>query len=122
MLNPPSLPADWENQWFEDDPTATVPTDPPETEPPVTVPPVTDPKPSEPVPGLDLTANPNSIMSLFGVAVVACSNWFVALLSGTGFGGLFLSMVFLWLAYKFLLKPVFGSGGSDRAKKKKEDA
>ena len=122
LLNPPSLPADWENQWFEDDPTATVPTDPPETEPPVTVPPVTDPKPSEPVPGLDLTANPNSIMSLFGVAVVACSNWFVALLSGTGFGGLFLSMVFLWLAYKFLLKPVFGSGGSDRAKKKKEDA
>lgn len=127
LVDPRSYPDDWESQWFDSDPTVTVPTEPPVTDPPVTDPPVTEPPvtvppATDPVPGLDTSADPNGIMGLFGLAVAACSNWFVFLLDGTGFGGVFLAMVFLWLSYKFLLKPVFGSGGSDKAKKKKEDA
>lgn len=65
----------------------TEPTEPIETEPPVTVPPATDP-----VPGLDATADPGAIMGLLGASVTACSTWFVALLDGTGYGGIFLSV------------------------------
>ena len=133
LINPPSLPADWENQWFEDDPTATVPTDPPETEPPVTIPPVTEPKPSEPVPGLDLSADPSEIMGLLTAVVAICVGWFVQLIFGTGFGVVFMSGFFLWLLYRFYLSRLFGVASdmairkrlsersSDRAKKNKEN-
>lgn len=123
MVDPPSYPDDWESQWFDSDPTETVPpdTEPPDTEPPVTVPPATDPPASEPSSSIDTSADPGRVFGLFGISVAACSNWFVALMEGTGFGGVFLAMIFMWLLYKFLLIPLFGSGGSDRAKKKSED-
>lgn len=122
MINPPYYPDDWESQWFDSDPTVTVPTDPPVTDPPVTEPPVTVPPATDPVPGLDLSVDPNSIMSMFGVSVAACSSWFVSLMDGTGFGGIFLGMVFLMLSFKFVLQPIFGFSGSDSVKKKKEDS
>lgn len=108
------------NEEIKDIP-VTAPTDPVDTEPRVTDPPATVPPASDPTPALDTAANPGSVMGLFGVAVAACSAWFVALMDGTGYGGIFLAMIFLMLAYRFLLKPVFGSGGSDKAKKKSED-
>lgn len=60
------------------------------------------------------------IMSLFGTAFAQVVVWFERILMATGMTGIFLAAFFLYLLFKFILSPVFGSSGSDQVKRKKE--
>lgn len=42
--------------------------------------------------------------------------WFTRLLIGSGLTGIFLASLSLYLAYRFLVAPIFGGAGSDRAR------
>ena len=46
--------------------------------------------------------------------------WFETVLAESGFSGLYLGVIFLFLLGKYLLQPLFGSAGSDKARKKVE--
>ena len=61
-------------------------------------------------------------VSIFGQALTAVVGWFLQFLSQDELSGFFLSGVFLLLLGKFLLAPLFGSAGSDKARRKKDDS
>ena len=63
----------------------------------------------------------NQAISIFGQALASVVGWFLQFLSADGLSDLFLSGVFLFLVGKFLLAPLFGSAGSDKARKRKDD-
>lgn len=59
------------------------------------------------------------VFDILNLSITECASWFTALLDGTGMTSFYLSMVFLALLGKFILRPLFGSGrGSDQVKKK----
>lgn len=59
------------------------------------------------------------VFDILNRSVTECAGWFTDLLGGTGMTSFYLSMIFLALLGKFILKPLFGSGrGSDQVKKK----
>lgn len=56
-------------------------------------------------------------------SITQCASWFTALLGSTGMTSFYLSMVFIALLGKFILKPLFGSSrGSDQVKKKSSNS
>lgn len=63
----------------------------------------------------------SSVIVFFNRVVVASVQWFADLLYYSEMTDFYISMVFIALAGKFLLKPVFGSAGSDTVSKKRKD-
>lgn len=61
-------------------------------------------------------------VGIFGQALTGVVGWFLQFLSADGLSDLFLSGVFLVLIGKFLLAPLFGSAGSDKARRRKDDS
>lgn len=61
------------------------------------------------------------IMSMFTRVFAQLVSWFELIIFESGFLGLYLGGFFLLLIAKFLLEPLFGSVGSDRARKKNEE-
>lgn len=61
-------------------------------------------------------------VSIFGQALSGVVGWFLQFLTADGLSDFFLSGVFLMLVGKFLLAPLFGSAGSDKARRKKDDS
>lgn len=59
------------------------------------------------------------IFQMFTEGLFSVSDWFVYIMgSATGFGQLFIAVMFIRLLFRFILGPLFGSAGSDRASKK----
>lgn len=59
------------------------------------------------------------VFDILNRSITESAEWFLTLLGGTGMTNFYLSMVFLALLGKFILRPLFGSGrGSDIVKKK----
>lgn len=53
-------------------------------------------------------------------AVTAVSGWFVDIITYTGTGPFYLTMMFVVLLFSYLLAPVLRASGSDRAGRKNE--
>lgn len=63
------------------------------------------------------------VFDILNRSVIAGADWFTSLLGGTGMTSFYLSMIFLALLGKFILRPLFGSGrGSDQVKKKSSNS
>lgn len=63
------------------------------------------------------------VFDILNRSITQCATWFTTLLGGTGMTSFYLSMVFLALLGKFILRPLFGSGrGSDQVKKKSSNS
>lgn len=63
------------------------------------------------------------VFDILNRSITQCASWFTALLGGTGMTSFYLSMVFLGLLGKFILRPLFGSdAGSDKVKKKSSNS
>lgn len=60
------------------------------------------------------------VLALLSRVFTAVVSWFELVITGSGFGGIYLGAVFMVLLGKFLLQPLFGSAGSDQVKRKKE--
>lgn len=61
------------------------------------------------------------IINMINQSLTSSANWFVALLTASGMTELFLSMFFIYLLGRFILRPLFGSSrGSDKVSKKKD--
>lgn len=60
--------------------------------------------------------------ALFGQAITGVVSWFLYFLSQDGLSQLFISGILFLLIGKFLLLPLFGSAGSDKARRKKDDS
>lgn len=64
-----------------------------------------------------------SIMEMFTLSLSAAAGWFNRLLTASSVSGVFLSMIFIYLMFKFLLRPIFGrSAGSDTVQRKNQEA
>lgn len=63
----------------------------------------------------------SQIMSMLAQVFAQLVLWFELIMRESGFTGLFLAAVFLFFLGKYLLQPLFGSAGSDKATKKKDD-
>lgn len=61
------------------------------------------------------------IMSMFSQVFANLIYWFELALEESEFSGLYLVAVFMVFLGKYLLQPLFGSAGSDKASKKKDD-
>lgn len=63
-----------------------------------------------------------SILKIFTTVFAYPAAWFEAILTASSVSGIFLSMVFVYLMVKFLLRPIFGrSAGSDTVQKKNSE-
>lgn len=66
-----------------------------------------------------------AIMNLINNTFIAVSGWFVDVFTSSGMTDIYLSILFIFLASKFIISPLFGrSVGSDHArtnKQKQED-
>lgn len=61
----------------------------------------------------------NNVWQWLQLVVESCFNWFTQLLNATSFTSVWLTVLFMVLVHRFLIKPLFGgSSGSDRVKKK----
>lgn len=59
------------------------------------------------------------VLQIINTCIVQAASWFVELLDHSGMTSFYLSMIFLSLLGKFILRPIFGSGsGSDQVRKK----
>lgn len=63
------------------------------------------------------------VINFFNRIITASANWFVTLLASSGMTEFFLSMFFVFLLGRFILRPLFGSSrGSDKVTKHKDGA
>lgn len=61
------------------------------------------------------------VINFFNQIITASANWFVTLLAVSGMTDFFLSMFFIFLLGRFILRPLFGSSrGSDKVAKRKD--
>lgn len=61
-----------------------------------------------------------AVVNFFNQIITVSANWFVTLLSASGMTEFFLSMFFIFLLGRFILRPLFGSSrGSDKVTGKK---
>ncbi len=60
-------------------------------------------------------------INMLNMVFAAVSSWFTQVLTASGGVGLFLGMLFILMTIRYLLAPLFGSAGSDRAKKRNND-
>lgn len=58
------------------------------------------------------------VMSLLNNSIVAASDWFVRIFNASGMVEIYLAFLFIIFAMRFILKPILGNAGSDRARKK----
>lgn len=59
----------------------------------------------------------SQVMNLINISLSACSQLFFRVFNGSGMVELYISILFIVLAFKFILSPVLGkSRGSDRAR------
>ena len=62
------------------------------------------------------------IVGIFKMVFQSVFEWFDSLLTTSGGGTFYLSMIAVFLVYKFMLAPIFGSSrGSDTAAKSRRD-
>lgn len=62
------------------------------------------------------------MLQMFASVFAYPAAWFEAILTASSVSGIFLSMVFVYLMVKFLLRPIFGrSAGSDTVQKKNSE-
>ena len=60
-----------------------------------------------------------AILDMFTMSFTAAAGWFNDLLTSSSVSGVLLSMIFIYLMYKFLLSPILGrSAGSDTVQKR----
>lgn len=59
----------------------------------------------------------SSIMMMFASSFAAVISWFERILAATGMTGAFMAAIFIFLLFKFILSPIFGSAGSDKVTK-----
>lgn len=63
-----------------------------------------------------------SVMNLINNSFSAVSSWFVSIFNSSGMTEIYISILFIYFGYKFILSPVLGKGrGSDFARSKKDD-
>lgn len=59
------------------------------------------------------------VFDILNASITEAANWFISLLGKSGMTDFYLSMVFIFLLGKYILKPLFGSSrGSDQVRKK----
>ena len=59
------------------------------------------------------------VFDILNRSITEAASWFVDLLGRSGMTDFYLSMVFIFLLGKYILKPLFGSSrGSDQVRKK----
>lgn len=63
----------------------------------------------------------SQVMSMIAQVFANLVYWFEMILAESGFSGLYLGAIFLFFLGKYLLQPLFGSAGSDKASRKKDD-
>lgn len=62
------------------------------------------------------------ILNLINTSLTHASSWFVSVFVGSGMADVYLTFIFVIMAVRFLVVPVFGSSrGSDRARSHKEE-
>lgn len=65
-----------------------------------------------------------SLFSALQNVFVSLARWFTSLFTASGAADIFISVVFIMLVTRFILRPIFGGGGlggrSDTAKKQKD--
>lgn len=59
------------------------------------------------------------VFDLLTRAVLACANWFAQLMTSAGMSGIWLSVLSMVLAIRYLVGPLLFSAGSDQASKNK---
>lgn len=59
-----------------------------------------------------------SVMGMINQSIAAASGWFVRIFNATGMVEIFFAFIFIIMAIRFILKPILGGAGSDRARKK----
>lgn len=62
------------------------------------------------------------VLELFRIAFVSVSSWFTNLMNASGMGTIYLASVFLAVLFARLITPIFGSSGSDRAKRNNKNS
>ena len=63
----------------------------------------------------------SQVFSIVSTVFASLVSWFELIITESGFGGVYLGGIFLVLLAKYLLQPLFGSAGSDKASRKKAD-
>ncbi len=63
----------------------------------------------------------SDIFSLITFSFSAVSSWLSSILDSTGSGSIFLASIFVFILCRTLLRPIFGSVGSDRVSKFKSN-
>lgn len=109
LIDPIYEPEGWESEWSTTWPFPTPDVD-------VTGPGVTD-DPSDAV--VDPTSDPNEAFGILVVLFSGLSSLFADMLTKSRFTEFFLAGFFVILVGRFLLRPLFGSAGSDRAAHKR---
>lgn len=59
-----------------------------------------------------------SIIASLGQAVAAAFDWLTSLFNATGALSIIITVIMIFLVYRFLLSPILGSSGSDTVKPK----
>ena len=60
----------------------------------------------------------SEILSLVSLIFAHCTTWFLQTMEAVDGVGVWLTAVMVYLCFKFILSPVFGSAGSDRVSKR----
>lgn len=60
----------------------------------------------------------SDVMALLNNSITAASGWFVKIFNASGMVEIYFAFIFILLAMRFILKPILGGAGSDRARKK----
>lgn len=62
-----------------------------------------------------------NIMNLINSSITAASTWFVRIFNASGVVEIYISIIFIIFAIRFVIVPIFGkSRGSDRARSSEE--
>lgn len=62
------------------------------------------------------------ILNMINFSLSSASSWFASIFINSGMADVYLTIIFVIMAVRFLVVPVFGSSrGSDRARSHKED-
>lgn len=62
------------------------------------------------------------VLNLINTSFVHASSWFASVFLGSGMADVYFTIIFVIMAVRFLVVPVFGSSrGSDRARAHKEE-
>lgn len=63
----------------------------------------------------------NAIYTMFGSVFSACTSWFNSVILASKSGGFLIGAVAIYLIVRYLVYPLVGSSGSDKAQRKDGD-